>query len=1313
MGSRVRVLLVVAGVMAAALFTPVQENLSAQTGPGIVISELRLAGPRGTNDEFVELFNASDTAVNISGWALRSANNVVFSGGVSNTFARVTIPANVTIQPGCYFLITNNTATTGYSGTVTADLSYSTGIADDGGVAIIRADGTIADQIGFFNTTTNQGVSAYFEGTKITVTTPLPSLNRSFERLPDAAFGYQDTNNNANDFALITPSRPQNRTSPCLQLSKYPHEIQGAGAVSPLALGTMVNVRGVVTAVKAGGFFVQTEAANDDSDPNTSEGLFVSYAGAVQLGHVVVVTGRVNEFVPLADAGSAPMTELNSVTNVTDLGAGAVPPAHVLTSADLSASGSPSQLERYEGMRVTAPMLSVVSPTMLDGAFFAVLTGQTRPFREPGVQSGYPVLPCAAGAPCAVPQFDGNPERLRVDADGLVGVSTVAVSTGAVLNDVTGPLDFAARNYTLLPEGPLSPAGGMSVVTAPAAAADQFTVASLNLGAFTAARQAKASLALRDVLLFPDVVGVQGVSTVGELLDLAAQVNLDAAGAVQYQPYPSSGNAADPLGVGFLVRSDRVSSVTTDVVVSTAFDNAPVVLHATVTGPATRLPQTLTVVNSQFASLAGVERDDATGAAARAKRQAQADDLADYVQGRQINDPAEAIVALGDYNAFDFNDGYVDVVGAVRGVPVPADQVALASTAVVAPPLFNPDLVNPWSEQYSSLTNGNAQGLDHVLVNTNLAGQLARLAHARFNADFPEAFSTDNTTPVRMSDRDPLVAYFTFKPDVDAPVFDAVQDVLAEATGANGAAVTFSTPTAHDNLDASVTVSCDRVSGSTFALGNSAVTCSTQDLAGNASSVAFTVTVQDTTAPLLSTPGNQLLEATSSDGASFNFTVTATDAVTSSLNVACSPSSGVFALGMTTVNCSAQDNAGNSGSASFTVTVQDTTAPAVTVPANIVAEATSAAGAVVTFSASATDAVTAALSVACSPVAGSVFPLGTTTVTCSAQDAASNQGSASFTVTVRDTIAPVVTVPANKTVEAASAAGGVATFSATATDAVTTALNVTCSPASGSVFALGTTTVNCSTQDAAGNQGSASFTVTVRDTTAPTLQLPSPITAEATSASGRVVTFVASATDAVTASPVVTCTPASGSTFPIGTTPVNCVARDAANNTASGSFTVTITEPAPATIDGHMTGDGEVRNGNRRVSFGFDVKDLNGVEQGWANMVFRQGGGPQRFSASTIDDVTFSSTYGSYVETVVFHGAGCLNNVCNVRFEITAFDGGGPGRDGKDYFEGKVFDANGAMILFESGEVRNGGIQIDQAVMKAFMRHLSQRRYRR
>ena len=82
----------------------------------------------------------------------------------------------------------------------------------------------------------------------------------------------------------------------------------------------------------------------------------------------------------------------------------------------------------------------------------------------------------------------------------------------------------------------------------------------------------------------------------------------------------------------------------------------------------------------------------------------------------------------------------------------------------------------------------------------------------------------------------------------------------------------------------------------------------------------------------------------------------------------------------------------------------------------------------------------------CSPPSGSGFPVGQTTVTCSATDHSNNTGQASFTVTVHDVTAPQLTVPADQTVGATSPAGAVVSYSAQATDNVDGAIMPVCAP---------------------------------------------------------------------------------------------------------------------------------------------------------------------------------------------------------------------------------------------------------------------------
>jgi FG-GAP repeat/HYR domain len=122
-------------------------------------------------------------------------------------------------------------------------------------------------------------------------------------------------------------------------------------------------------------------------------------------------------------------------------------------------------------------------------------------------------------------------------------------------------------------------------------------------------------------------------------------------------------------------------------------------------------------------------------------------------------------------------------------------------------------------------------------------------------------------------------------------------------------------------------------------------------------------------------------------------------------------------------------------------------APVLSLPANLTVEATSAAGAVVTFAATADDAEDGALTPACAPASGSTFPLGTTQVDCSVTDADGQQATGSFLVTVGDTTPPALTVPGGITAEASGPAGAVVTFSTTANDLVDGAIAPVCTPA--------------------------------------------------------------------------------------------------------------------------------------------------------------------------------------------------------------------------------------------------------------------------
>ncbi|MEX2142001.1 MAG: HYR domain-containing protein [Pirellulales bacterium] len=394
--------------------------------------------------------------------------------------------------------------------------------------------------------------------------------------------------------------------------------------------------------------------------------------------------------------------------------------------------------------------------------------------------------------------------------------------------------------------------------------------------------------------------------------------------------------------------------------------------------------------------------------------------------------------------------------------------------------------------------------------------------------------------------------------DTTAPVFSNVPaNMTVEATGPDGAAVTYAAATATDLNEGVVTVFYSIASGSVFPLGISTVELTASDTSGNQATASFTVNVQDTTPPELIAPADLTLEATGPSGAAASFSATATDAVSTPTLAYSHPSGSEFPLGTTTVTVTATDTAGNASSASFTILVQDTTPPSVTAPQDLTVEATSAAGAVVNFTPTATDLVSTP-TVVSTPASGSQFTLGTTTVLVTATDAAGNSSQASFDVTVQDTIAPSLTVPGDITVEATTAAGAVVTFAATATDAVDAAPTITHTPASSSQFPLGETTVTVTATDDAGNIATGTFKVFVIDSTGPTIVLPPDQSFEATSAAGAMVTF----SEATTPGEITTISysPANGSQFPLGTTSVLVTATDSLGNQSTGTFEVSVAD---------------------------------------------------------------------------------------------------------------------------------------------------------
>ena len=410
--------------------------------------------------------------------------------------------------------------------------------------------------------------------------------------------------------------------------------------------------------------------------------------------------------------------------------------------------------------------------------------------------------------------------------------------------------------------------------------------------------------------------------------------------------------------------------------------------------------------------------------------------------------------------------------------------------------------------------------------------------------------------------------------DTTPPVITPPVNVTMEATDANGALVTYAPAMAIDAVTTNPMISYSKDSGTLFPIGMTPVTITATDDAGNMSAKTFTVTVSDTTPPVITPPVNVTMEATDANGALVTYApAMAMDAVTTNPMISYSKDSGtLFSIGMTPVTITATDDAGNMSAKTFTVTVSDTTPPVITPPVNVTMEATDANGALVTYApAMAIDAVTTNPMISYSKDSGTLFPIGMTLVTITATDDAGNMSAKTFTVTVSDTTPPVITPPVNVTMEATDANGALVTYApAMAMDAVTTNPMISYSKDSGTLFSIGMTPVTITATDDAGNMSAKTFTVTVSDTTPPVITPPVNVTMEATDANGALVTYApAMAIDAVTTNPMISYSKDSGTLFPIGMTLVTITATDDAGNMSAKTFTVTVSDTTPPVIASH------------------------------------------------------------------------------------------------------------------------------------------------
>ena len=247
--------------------------------------------------------------------------------------------------------------------------------------------------------------------------------------------------------------------------------------------------------------------------------------------------------------------------------------------------------------------------------------------------------------------------------------------------------------------------------------------------------------------------------------------------------------------------------------------------------------------------------------------------------------------------------------------------------------------------------------------------------------------------------------------------------------------------------------------------------CTATNLYGRATSSVATVTVIGL--PIITC--SNITVSGCSTGAVVNYTVRVSGGCPSYTTNCVPPSGSVFPIGTNTVNCCATDSCGQTNCCSFTVTVSPLPPLSITCSSNITRTVCST-GVVVNYAVTVSGGCPP-ITTNCVPLSGSVFPMGTTTVNCSATDSCGQSTNCSFTVTVSSPLPLSITCPGNITANGCST-GVVVNYAVTVSGGCPP-ITTNCVPPSGSVLPMGTTTVNCWATDSCGQSNCCSFTVTV------------------------------------------------------------------------------------------------------------------------------------------------------------------------------------------------------------------------------------------
>ena len=744
----------------------------------VTINQAVFRGPVGGNDEFVQIKNISAAPQDIGGWQIWGSNN---TGSAQSS--RATVPSGVTLPAGRSFLFTNVGAS-GYSLSVPGDVTYTTGFADNGGLQLRTAGGTVVDAVG-----ATAVVAAFREGAGLTFPTA-NSANNAFHR---KNAGAQDTQDNVADFTGPQLGAPENCGAACAAANPCPAGTDGVTPITTIQAltapceGRTVKVRGIVTGIddlygsnfenifrSDSGLWVQQ--ATRDPQATTSSGIFIAgirrdaaNPGGV-IGSDVTINGRVETkfgLVQIVPPGVGQTNQNANEVNLTDPAVGVVNstgnalPEAVTLDKGLSESQDPITRPYYralQGMRVRLPEAIATGggTTKFRDVFVEPGTVAERLFRQnnqAAINTPWSDAPAELGiSPDA---GAGNPADPRMPWRSSTQVD---LDLFDVVRNVVGPLTFSFSYYKVMPQ----PGGEASTIargpinaaappTAPPAPANSLRVASFNVENLFpvgkendgheitpneyAERVHALVIAIRDRLREPDVIAVQEVAVFADgangLTGLAQALG-------NYTGYISPNNDVRGIATGFLVKNGTTASNgrlldadilyndrsegTCDLAGGKLFDRAPYALDLK------KGDVSFTAMSNHFASQS--HENACRIAESEAVRR----------QTVTLQQAGRNVLVAGDLNDFEFSSALA--------------RLTQGNT-----------LTNLWSkapagEAYSYKFNGHLQTLDHILVTAGLESRVIDMRYVHFDNDVYERTPTDGTG---ISDHDPPLATFELR----------------------------------------------------------------------------------------------------------------------------------------------------------------------------------------------------------------------------------------------------------------------------------------------------------------------------------------------------------------------------------------------------------------------------------------------------------------------------------------------------------------------------------------------------------------------